>query len=255
MAVEREAALIVVAADPGRTLRRLAALRRLDGFELRARDPERIRDTYLDTPDGRLGARHIALRTRETGHGTFVTLKSGEGERGGVHARSELELPLTVGNAARVLRELTRLGVRAPLPSARDIASRRWNEAEGLAPSQVRSTRRLRRAIARLEPGPPRVVAELAVDRVTYEFGRRRVTMDEVEVEAKGRGTADDVRDFLRVLRARFGRELRPWPWSKLATGKALEARHQHGRLTPLVTRAHLKPTAVPALERQLRKR
>lgn len=254
--LEREAALLVVSRAPDRTIRRLAALRHAGEFELRPRGAETIRDTYLDTPDGRLGAKRIALRTREEGGARVVTLKAPGRSRGGVQARSELELPLNLANAGRVLHALKGLGVEGELPSARAFLAGRWLSSSSLlVPSQVRTTRRLRRDVLRTGAPRARRVAELAVDRVVYAFTGARVTLDEIEVEAKDRGTARDVRDLTRELLRLFKGELRPWAHSKLATGKALEDRFRRGRLAPLVTRGRrLDPSAVPALSRALRR-
>ena len=254
--LESEAALLVVSRSPERTIRRLGALRHAGKFELRPRGVETIRDTYLDTPDGRLGAKRIALRTRETERGTLVTLKATGRARGGVSSRSELELPLNSTNAGRVLRALTRLGIEGEMPSARELVARRWLASGSmLVPSQVRTTRRMLRDVFRLGGASRRRVAEMAVDRVLYSFTGARVSLEEVEVEAKDKGTARDVRDFVGALQALFKGELRPWEHSKLATGKALEERHRSGRLASLVTSTRrLKTTGVSALSRQLRR-
>ncbi|HET9328071.1 MAG TPA: CYTH domain-containing protein [Candidatus Eisenbacteria bacterium] len=250
--VEREAALMVVSASPEQVIRRLAALRHLGAFELRAKGVESIHDTYLDTPDGRLAAKRIALRTRMIKDGgSLITLKSSGHESGGVSSREELELPLNMKNAGRVLHELSRM-VSADLPTPRAFIQAKWSSASSrLVSSQVRKTRRMIREVVHRK----RVIGEMAVDRVIYGFDGLRVSLEEVEVEAKQRGTRRDVRDFVRELQRQFPDDLLPWPHSKLATGKALEASARAGRLRSLVTsRKRLKPAALPALKRQLQR-
>src|SRR5262245_58840554 len=103
---EREAALMIVSADPARTARRIAALRRLGDSALAPRATERFRDTYLDTPGGDLGARRIALRIRDFGGDgpTLTTLKTPGRRAGAVATRGEIEVPLDENGARRGLK-------------------------------------------------------------------------------------------------------------------------------------------------------
>jgi len=253
--VERETALVIVSADPDRTVRRLAALRSLGEYALVPRGVERFRDTYLDTPDGELGARRIALRIRDFlgTDRTLTTLKTPGRRFGTVSERGELEVSLDEAGARRVLARLQRLGIRAELPSAREFVH---GEAAGTAagelrPSQVRGNRRLLREVRR---GSARV-AEMAIDRVTYEIAGALVRIDEVEIEAKDRGTASDLQRLTRELLARFKDDLRPWQASKLAIGKALEGWKRRGQLSSRLTpRRTVEHAWLPRLARAAQK-
>jgi len=251
--LERESTLLVVADDPERTLQRIAALRALGGHVLRPRGMERLRDVYLDTPDGRLAARGIALRTRQTGRGAqLVTLKgptAGDPETGA--ARPELELAAGARATARVREALERMGVRREGGSAAPAADLR--RALGLVEVQRRVTRRTVRDVFAPGPRPGPPLAELALDRVTYRFGDREARLFEVEIEALRKDGGAAVKAVRRALLERFGDALRPWDYSKLATGRALARRNGLGRLAEwLGEGARLKRSAVPRLARSL---
>lgn len=253
--LEREATLLVVSRAPERLARRIASLRRLGAYRLIPRGVTRIADTYFDTTDARLSGSRIALRTRRTGRRLLFTLKAPSRVTRLAHNRSELELPVNVENASRVLRRLRRLGVRADLPEARQLVllARSGRGVRGrLVPVQVRQTRRLLRDVRR-DSGRGEIVAELALDRVIFRMGKD-VRLDEVEVEAKGRGTTEDVEMITRELMRRFPREVCPWNFSKLATGKALERLLRRGALASGLTGRHrLKPSAMSLMLAELR--
>jgi inorganic triphosphatase YgiF len=231
---ELETSLLVVSRRPGPVLRRLAAIRQIGDYDLVPRATERFRDTYFDTPGGDLGARGIALRIRDFGGEgpARITLKTLGRRVGTVTAREEIEVRSSEAGARRILARLRRLGIRAPLPSPREFV--RGRDRSRLRPSQIRTNRRQVRDVMR----EGRRVAELAIDHVVFRFGGSGVRLEEVEIEAKDRGTARDVERLARALLERLGSELRAWSASKLATGMALEAWSRSGQLTPRLTPA-----------------
>src|SRR5215217_1762454 len=90
---EVEGVLLVCADDQEAAGRKVAGLEGVDRFELRARTPHRIRDTYLDTGDGALGATRVAFRVRELDGRPLLTLKADPVRRGLAAERLELEAP------------------------------------------------------------------------------------------------------------------------------------------------------------------
>jgi inorganic triphosphatase YgiF len=255
---EREAVLLVTSRQSERTARRLAALRRLGSYTLRPRGVVAIVDTYFDTPDGQIGTRHAALRTRRKGKRLLVTLKAPSSRRGMVQDRSELELPLGIRSAGTVLRRLRRLGVRGFLPSPYELSRLvhgARTDSSPLVPTQRRSTRRLLRDAMRRDGGRDHRVAEISLDRVAYGRGLG-VRLREVEIETKDSGSAGDVEAIARALLRGFPRELRVWKHSKLAVGMALQRLQERGRLDRLLTRRReLRPAAIPRVLRELRSR
>lgn len=259
--VEREVALLVVGVRPAATLRRIMALRTLDGFELRRRGKQRLEDTYLDTPDGRLAANGSAFRIRRVSgrDGTTVLTLKGPGSRGSnrVVSRGEIEVPLSLRSVQRIVAELRRMNV----PWKARMAMHRFRRADlpkalGLVPVQHRSTERdiLDVYVATL-PNED-AVAEIAVDRVAYRFSHAASSLFEIEIEAKGRGTSRTVSTIATALLQRFPNGLQRWAYSKLATGKALEAAARSGRLGEWTTATgRLRDTAIPVLSRRLQRR
>jgi hypothetical protein len=207
-----------------------------------------LHDRYLDTPDGQLAARHVALRLREIGQTRLLALKSGDEETDGVSSRFELEAPWSGGALAAVLERLRWQGVDLPGAAAEDSASIDASgdpvavcNAIGLHVVQDRHTRRQPRdVLPPLASSPEDRIAELAVDAVRYHLDDSRVRIFEVEVEAKGGGDAIGVARVLLALDQRFPGRLRAWPHSKLATGFALRDLLARGELT-----SHLGPDGV----------
>ena len=88
---EVELTLVINDPNPEGVRRRLARVRRLDGYTLRPRGSEGIVDYYFDTPDGRLQSRKIALRLREVRGETLISLK-GRQRRASTRTEDRLEI-------------------------------------------------------------------------------------------------------------------------------------------------------------------
>jgi CYTH domain len=258
---EVEGVLLVRADDQEAAARRVARLEAVDRFDLRPRPAQRIRDTYLDTADGDLAARRVAFRVRELDGRPLLTLKADPVRSGLAAERLELEAPWSAEALAAVLEELRRRGVQLADPpegagahgdwrltGGRTAASTSAREASigagepladlsglGLRPTQVRDTTRTPRDVlerGREAAGP---VAELTVDDVGYQLPTGSARLLEVEVEAKGPGGMATVQALLAALAEGFPEELRPWPYGKLATGRAVEQLLAAGRLEGLL--------------------
>jgi hypothetical protein len=234
---EVEGVLLVCADDPEAAGRKVAGLEGVDRFELRARATQRIRDTYLDTAEGALGAARVAFRVRELDGRPLLTLKADAVRSGLAGERLELEAPWSAEALGSVLEELRRRGVRLPDPPEGAGAGEPLADLGGLGlrPTQVRETTRTPRDV--LERGRPDAgpVAELTVDDVGYRLPAGTARLLEVEVEAKGAGGLATVQALLGALAEGFPGELRPWPYGKLATGRAVEQLLAAGRLEGLL--------------------
>jgi hypothetical protein len=132
-----------------------------------------------------------------------------------------------------MLAELGRRGVRLPATSAGageplvDLAGL------GLHPNQRRQTTRTPRDVLERDGGGP--LAELTIDDVAYQLPAGTARLLEVEVEAVGAGGLEIVQTLLGALAAAFPDDLRPWPYGKLATGRAVERLLAEGRLAGLL--------------------
>jgi hypothetical protein len=103
-----------------------------------------------------------------------------------------------------------------------------------------------------LERGDPGAgpVAELTVDDVAYRLPAGTARLLEVEVEAKGPGGLETVQALLAALAEALPEDLRPWPYGKLATGRAVERLLASGRLEGLLDRdGRVRPAAHDLLD------
>jgi hypothetical protein len=245
---EVEGVLLVCADDQEAAGRKVAALAAIDRFELRPRPAQQIRDTYLDTADGALGAARVAFRVRELDGRPLLTLKADAVRSGLAAERLELEAPWSVAALEAVMEELRRRGIDLPEPAPEGSGVGEPLAVLGglgLRPTQVRETTRTPRDVH--EPGgqPGGPVAELTLDDVGYRLEAGTARLLEVEVEAKGPGGLDTVQALLGALAEAFAGELKPWPYGKLATGRAVEELLAAGRLDGLLDeRRRIRPAA-----------
>jgi hypothetical protein len=244
---EVEGVLLVCAEDQEAAKRRVAALEAVDRFLLRPRPPQRIRDTYVDTGDGALSAARVAFRVRELDGQPLLTLKAAPVRTGLAAERLELEAPWSAAALGAALEELRRRGVQ--LPDAPEGAGAGEPLADltglGLLPTQIRDTTRTPRDA--LEGGQPDAgpVAELTIDDVAYRLPAGTARLLEVEVEAKGPGGLDTVQALLEAVATALPDDLRPWPYGKLITGRAVERLLAAGQLEGLLDPARrIRPAA-----------
>jgi len=233
---EVEGVLLVSADDQEGAGRRVGALERVDRFELRPRPTQRIRDVYLDTGDGDLAGAQVAFRVRELDGRPLLTLKADPVRSGLAAERLELEAPWSAEALQSMLEELRRHGVQLPDPPEGTGAGEPLADLAGLGlhPTQRRHTTRTPRDVReRGTDGAP--VAELTIDDVAYQLPAGTARLLEVEVEAKGGGGLETVQALLGALTEVFSDDLRPWPYGKLATGRAVEQLLAAGRLEGLL--------------------
>jgi hypothetical protein len=272
---EVEGALLVCADDQEAVGRKVMALQGVDRFELRPRPAQRIRDVYLDTGDGALAAARVAFRVRELDGEPLLTLKADPVRSGLAAERLELEAPWSAGALGAALEELRRHGIELPDPPPpegsgeprRGAPVGREGSGEprggapvgrvlgagapladlgalGLRPTQTRETTRTPRDVHERgrAAGP---VAELTLDDVGYQLPAGTARLLEVEVEAKGPGGLEEVQALLEALAETFAGELKPWPYGKLVTGRAVERLLAAGRLEgQLDERQRIRPAA-----------
>jgi inorganic triphosphatase YgiF len=241
---EVEGVLLVRADDQEAAGDRVAALEVVDRFQLRPLPARRIRDVYIDTDDGALAGSRVAFRLREQDGRPLLTLKADAVRSGLASERLELEAPWSADALRVVLEELARRGVELPTPAEvgeplADLA------ALGLHPTQPRETTRIPRDVVERDAPGAGPVAELTLDDVAYQLPAGTARLLEVEVEAIGHGGVETVQSVLGALAERFPDDLRPWPYGKLATGRAVEQLLADGRLEGLLdSDGRIRPAA-----------
>ncbi|MGH3030480.1 MAG: CYTH domain-containing protein, partial [Gaiellaceae bacterium] len=252
---EVELSLVIAADDPESVLRRLARLREVGPYVLRARGSERIVDRYFDTADGALRKQGLALRLRGVDGTTLLGLK---GPRRSTSTRTEdrleQERPFSSEAVEDVGRRIGRARAAAGSTDADSADPAAVLEAVlGVGLIQRRETARLLRDVAEAREVSGPVLAELVLDRVRFEIGDREVRHYEIEIEAKrtGRGTKA-ARAIAAELVTRHSDELAEWPYGKLPTGRAIEQLLFDGKLAELGPDGALTPRAYEQIRRHL---
>lgn len=219
--LEVELKLTVTGDDPDALLDEIAALTTLGGVRLADAQDHRLRDIYWDLPDGGLRAAKLSLRLRQIDDRLVFTVKGGTSSSEGLFRRYELEEPATLENWREVRAVLTGesvplgQGVSGDTPDA-------WLRAAGLHPTQDRTTRRT--AIYAYTPeNGDQPLAELALDRTRFDFGRALVDYWEIEVEALGQHDDEVPRTLGKALLERYPDRLEPSTMGKYSRGLRLE--------------------------------
>ncbi len=217
---ETEAAFVIRSNAAERIAKEIAALDAVGGYRLVPQETQKIRDIHFDTPDRALEKQRFGLRIRQVNGKTLITLKGPSRKNGAIRARLEIEAAWSQKGLARVIAELRDRKVE--LRNARGV----FNRAEpletmtrlGLQVVQDRQTRRQVRNV--LAKKTDAVVAELAVDAVSFHFGRQVVRFREIEIEAKQSGAR--LADVIKPLQQMFKPTLRAWE-GKYATGRVVK--------------------------------
>lgn len=217
---EVEATLLIQSEEPEKLAGEIARFANIGSFRVQEQPSLRIHDRYFDTTDSHLQRQRLSLRFRRIDGESKLTLK-GEGEETewGALRRTEIELPWSLAALAEVLAQVKGFEAAdtASLSELQPVAAL---QKAGLTLIQDRETHRTVRNVVDSQDN---VLAELAIDRVFYTFEGKQILHYEIEVEAKG-GHVEAVREMVASLKAFDAAKLRPWAYSKLATGKAIEA-------------------------------
>jgi CYTH domain len=243
---EYELVLMVSSRDPAVLLEKISALVSLGNYRLITRETENLRDVYFDTLDRSLSRRRLNLRLRYLTNVVRITLKQSPGLfTRNRNERRETELDWSFASISRILQEISGHGIRLESrdPGKNDPVD--VLKKLGLEVIQDRETKRKPREVVSVQG---EILAELAIDSVTYHFDVANIMLDEVEIEAKsknGREALDEVAKSLIVL---FGSELQRWRSGKLSTGMKIEKLLRDGRLNGLIQKGRLKQEAYDLL-------
>ena len=248
--VEVEGTLVVMAERPSEALDAVAALERLDGYALSGSGTHAIRDVYFDNAGLELAARRLALRLRAEDGRLKLTLKQESEPQGDVRSRPEVELSWSPAALQRIVEMIRDKGVALPeVPPSDALEPDAAMNALSLQPFSARSVLRRARGVT---DASGRLVAELAIDDVTFLINGQEVRHCEIECEAKGGGDAAVVQGILDALKHRFP-ALRPFVYSKLDIADGLERLAAQGRLAEHLERGVLKSSAYDAIRTALR--
>lgn len=252
---ESEIAL-VIRDDTDHTRRELVGLRQILEYDLRPKRLRIIRDTYYDTSENSLRGRKISLRTRSLGGTMLISTKSDiRRVSGNVTRRRETELLWSYDSVRLIARNLRLKNPTVSVSRFRSLPASRTLASMGLNVIQERRTRREARDVVERGRIPTSTLAELAIDRVTYDFQGIKVGLSEVEVEAKSPGNLANVQEIAKTLISRYQPFLQQWFHGKFVTGLAI------GRLLKIkafqghLVKGNLGQNAFEVIERTIRSR
>ncbi len=225
---EVEAAFLVICDQPRDFIDRMEKLPSLGKYELQSCKKRMIRDRYFDTPEHALQDQRIALRIREVNGKQLTTLKgpSRSLPRGGVE-RVEIEEEWSDAVFRTILEVLksNNIDIEYPMQAVGDEDPLALMSLHRLCLVQERKTERTIRNVAHKVGDDHLVVAEMAIDVVTYLFGDidSPIRIYQIEIEEKDRGSPLIMGELADKLVDKFKPEIRRWSYGKLATGKAIK--------------------------------
>ncbi len=249
--LETEATLVVCSEDPSSVAAEIARLKAMGDYTLQPRGLAVLRDIYFLEGPLKPG---FAIRIRDTGRQVLLALKGPPTKTDwGAIQRMEIEAPWSKEAVQKITDEIGDGTIAARLADwdfeqdpAPDIMLKL-----GLRAVQSRETRRQARHVLVSKKKSVEVIAELAIDSVTYHFDGQDVRHYEVEVEEKTFGRHEQIRDVLDHLITKFGIRLREWDQDKLSTGMAIQEILRRGEMRELLTADNaMTPAAYDKLDR-----
>jgi len=247
-------AVLIIKGDVDAVLKELAGLRSILNYRLEPGQSKTIHDRYFDTIDRRLRKRGANLRIREMDGSLFISVKSHTRRTlRGATARREIEVPWSKQNLLSLIKDLE-LEADLALPERQfsDADPLAAMEATGLQLVQDRETRREVRDVSSVRK-PDLVLAELAIDRVTYHIGNHNISIFEVEVEEKAKGSSSVISDVTKALLQAYQPSLQKWSHGKFVTGLAIQRLLETEPADNLLDQDRLKPEALGTIDRALR--
>jgi inorganic triphosphatase YgiF len=252
---EVESKLLIMDPDPASFLRQISRKSHLSIYRLIKQGRLLIRDVYLDTPEAALKNQRLALRLRKQNENYFLTLKGKTeiSDWGGVK-RLEIELPWSLNSYLRIINLLKENAIlidsfpkNISITSPLDILK---NPSFTIV--QDRETRRLIRKVMSANQ-QQKVLAELALDTVTYHLADLTVLQAEIELEAKDVAGLNTVRELTEYLIQEYPKRLRSWTISKLSTGILIGQLHQEENIQKFVNRQnYLLPLAFDRIAKKV---
>ena len=209
----------------------------------------KITDTYYDTKRGLLGKKKIGLRTRRVGGELLISMKSNPEPMPKIGVRrNEFESAWSNQSLAKIVKALKIKGLpRKPLTSS--LAPSRVLARLGLKMIQERHMTRDVRDIFGRDKSRNRRIAELDIDRVTFQ-GDPKFQVFEVEIEAKAAGSLKSIQTIAAELESNYPGFLRVWPHGKLVTGLAIQRLSKEGALDGYFQNGRLEPEAFGIIDR-----
>ncbi len=254
--VETETTLVITSENPEEILSEIEKISSINDYELLPGGAFTLNDYYFDNPAGDFSSRKWALRIRQVDERYWIASKGPPWETdSGFLERAEIEFAWS----AEAFGKLSDLLARHGLFICELHENRIWDDpvealrGMGLVVIQKRQTVRVIRHIR--STGKDLVLAELALDRVIYHFESRALLHHEIEIELKANDGLAETQFLAQHLLELFPTKLRKWNYSKLATGRAIEALLEEESFGEALRDNYLKPASYVLIERHLSSR
>jgi len=247
--LENEITLAIVSDRPADVAQEIAQTRSIEGYSLSDTDAVTFHDLYFDTPGADLGKCRSALRLRLAGSSIRIAFKGPDrlAAHGGLE-RPEIDVVWSRDALDRLAAALSRLGANFNSDRFFQNDPESTLEASGMQLIQRRHTLRMQKKVFLRSGGE--AVAEMAIDRVTYDLPSGKIDHWEIEIEASCADGLPALTTVAARLLQRFGDRLRIWNYGKLATGAALRDLLQAGATTELIGKDHtLRAEAYSSIE------
>jgi inorganic triphosphatase YgiF len=253
---ETETTLVVASDNPEIILGKIGEISSLAGYQLLPGGALTLNDYYFDNASFELSSRKWALRIRQTDEHSWIAAKGPSREtRPGILERNEIELAWSAEAFDKLSDLLARHGLFISGLRESGISADPLEVLinVGLIVIQKRQTVRTIRHVRSTEKDL--ILAELALDCVTYHFESRALLHHEIEIEFKSKEALSAAQFLTQHLLGLFPTELRKWGYGKLATGRAIEALVGEKSFRESLRDDHLKPASYILIEGYLNAR
>lgn len=252
---ESEIALIIKD-NPVHIRNELAKAKHILDYDLTVKPSKIIHDTYYDTQEDFLRAKKISLRIRRVDDTLLISTKSDiRRVAGNLIQRREIEGPWSYNSIRLLARNLKLKVPTMSISQFQSISVSTALAAFGLNVVQERRTRRKARNLVIRGKTPASVLAELAIDYVTYTFAATEVGLSEIEIEAKAPRARSRVREIANALVSKYQPSLEQWFHGKFVTGLAIQQLMRTQALQNHIVKGDLGPEAFALIDRTIRSR
>ena len=252
---ESEIALIIKN-NSDRIRNEISRTQHVSEYDLKPQPSQVIQDTYYDTKERFLREKRVTLRIRRMDDTLLLSTKSDIRRiAGDIIQRREMERPWSYASIRLLARNLK---LYIPIMSSSKFQSlpvSRVLATMGLEVIQERRTRRELRDIVIRDTIPVSILAELAIDHVTYDFGDISVGLSEIEVEAKAARSIPKVRDIADALVSKYSPSLQQWFHGKFVTGLVIQKLLKTKAFRSSLGNGDLGPEAFRLIERVMQSR
>jgi inorganic triphosphatase YgiF len=234
----------------------LAGTRHVLEYDLKPKPSQVIQDRYYDTKGNFLRQKRITLRIRRIDGTLLLSTKSDiRRTAGNIIQRREIERPWSHNSIRMLARNLNLKSPTMSVSKFQTVPVSKTLATMGLEVIQERRTQREPRDIVNRSKAPVSILAELAIDYVTYVFGDIRVGLSEIEVEAKAPRSLSKVRNIADALVSKYRPSLQQWFHGKFLTGLAIQRLLKTRALQNYLVNGDLGPKAFKIIDRSIQSR